>query len=402
MKFNYVARTSSGEVQSGSLESRTREQAIEALQRAGLIIISLKSKITMPFLAREIRFLQGVKSKDLVIFFRQLAILFSAKVSLVEGLRIVAKQTENKYFQEIILKISEEVEAGIILSRAMEKYPKIFSPFYINMIKSGEVSGALENILNYLADYVEKQFYLNSRIKGAFTYPAFVFFGFIIVAVLMLVMIMPHLTSILKESGQSLPWATQAIITVSDGLRNFGWLILLIIGALVGGFFYYLRVYPQGQKQIDMLKLKLPIFGEIFQKFYLARITDTLGTLIAGGIPILQALQIAADIVGNEVLKAILSEARNEVRIGNPMSVVFEKYKYIPIMVTQMVAIGEQTGTIDEVMKKIATFYTREVDNTVNTLSQLIEPVLIVFLGLGVGFLVSAILMPIYNLAGSF
>ncbi len=287
-----------------------------------------------------------------------------------------------------------------MLSKALEKYPRIFSPFFINIIKSGEVSGTLEDVLNYLADYLEKQYYLSSRIKGAMIYPVFILGGFIIIAILMLVMVIPHLADILKEAGQTLPWTTKLIISTSDGLRSFGWLLGLILIAFIGGVVYYVKNYSIGRKIWDTIKLKMPIAGPIFQQFYLSHMSDTLGTLISGGVPILQSLQVAAEVMDNVVLKGIILEAKEEVRVGNTMSSVFEKHEEIPLMVTNMLAVGEQTGSIDMVLKKISSFYTKEVDSTVNSLSQLIEPILIIVLGVGVGILVASVFMPIYSIVG--
>lgn len=400
MKFNYTARTAAGEIQAGDIEAKNKDQAIEILQKHGLIIFSLKEKEVPLFFLREIKFFPTVAPKDLVIFSRQLAVLFSCRIPLMESVRVTAKQTINLYFQDILSKVANDIEAGVVLSKALEKYPKIFSSFFINMVKSGEISGTLENVLNYLADYLEKEYYLSSRVKGAMVYPAFVLACFIIVAILMLVMVIPNLTSILKETGQALPWTTRLIIGASDGIRNFGWLIGSIFIFLIGGAVHYVRNYPDGRKIWDATKLKTPVMGLVFQKFYLSHLSDTLGTLIASGVPILQALQISAEVMDNVVLKEIILEARKEVRIGNTMSSVFGRYNEIPPMVTNMLAVGEQTGTIDMVLKKLSNFYSKEVDNTVSTLTQLIEPVLIVVLGIGVAILVASVLMPIYNMAG--
>lgn len=402
MKFNYKARTPKGDIQIGVVEARNKAQAIEALQKYGLIILFLEEKFTLPFYMQELKISVGVGAKDIVVFCRQLSILFSAKIPLVESLKVTAKQTENNYFRDILSAIANDVEAGAILSKALEKYPKIFSTFFINMVKSGEVSGKLEDVLNYMADYLEKQFYLNSRVKGAMVYPAFILSGFIIVSIVVLTTVIPQLTSILKETDQQLPWTTKVIIGASDWMLNFGWLFGLLGIIIISAGIYYVRNYSDGQHFWDNLKIKAPVFGPIFQKLYLSRLSDSLGTLVSGGIPILQSLQVTADVIDNVVLKEIVLKAREEARVGNAISSEFEKHKEIPPMVTNMLAIGEQTGTIDTVLKKLSSFYSREVDNTVNTLSQLIEPMLIVILGFGVAILVTSVFMPIYNLAGSF
>jgi type IV pilus assembly protein PilC len=400
MQFNYVARTKTGEIQSGMVNATSREAAVEALQAGDLIVLSCVLAGTGPLWLKQIKIFQRVKFKDVVNFSRQLAILFSAKVSLVSGLQALSRQQTSLYFREILYNISNDVEAGIIFSKALAKYPKVFSPFYINLIKSGEVSGNLENTLNHLADHLEKQYYLASRLRSAMIYPSFVLFGFIVVAVLMLTMVIPNLTGILEESGQELPIVTRTIIGLSGFLRAWGWFLLLaLIGLLV--FLWRFARTADGRHFIDRLKLKLPIFGNVFKKIYMARFSENFSTLIKGGLPILQALQISGEVVGNVVFSDIIFRAKEEVRIGNTISAVFEKNKEeIPPMVTQMIFTGEKTGQLDMVLKKISTFYSQEVDAVVNNLSALVEPILIVFLGIGVAILLVAILMPIYNIAG--
>lgn len=398
MQFNYVARDKLGEVHTGTIKAPTQEEAVAVLQANDLIVISCQSTEGMPVWMRQVKFLQKVKNKDLVNFSRQLSILFSAKVSLVVALRALAKQQKSEYFQNIINDISNDVEAGTIFSKALAKYPKIFSTFFINLIKSGEVSGNLENSLNYLADHLEKQYYLQTRLRNALMYPGFIFLGFIVVAVLMLVLVIPNLVSILEQSGQELPFTTTLIIWLSDLLRDWGWLILVFL--IFAGFLVWRYAHsPKGKRFFDQLKLKLPIFGEVFRKIYISRFSDNLSILIRGGLPILQALQISADVIGNVIFTELVLAAKEEVRIGNPMSSAFEKTKEIPPMVTQMIFTGERTGQLELVLQKVSAFYGREVDNVISTLSTLIEPILIVFLGIGVAILLGAILMPIYNIA---
>lgn len=402
MKFNYKARTLKGEIQLGTVEAAERAKAIEILQRNGLIILSIEEKFSLPFYLKDIKFSTGIGAKDMVVFCRQLSILFSAKIPLVESLRTTAKQTDNDQFRDILSRVAKDVEGGLLLSKALEKYPRIFSVFFINMIKSGEASGQLEDVLNYLAEYLEKQYYLNSRVKGAMVYPAFILVGFIIVSIIVLTTVIPQLTSILSETSQKLPWTTNMIIGVSGWLVNYGWMLGISALLIIGSCVYYVRNYLDGQRFWDNLKIKTPIIGPIFQKLYLSRLSDSLGTLIGGGIPILQALQVTADVMDNMILKEIILEAMEQVRVGDTMSLVFGKHKEIPPMVTNMLAVGEQTGTMDNVLKKLSSFYSKEVDNTVGNLSQLIEPILIVFLGIGVAILLAGVFMPIYNLAGSF
>lgn len=399
MEFSYTARTKTGQLQTGTVEAASLHEAVMTLQQHNLIILNLEPLGGSVF-ARRLEFLVRVKQKELVSFSRQLSTLFSAQVPLLESLRGLASQTENSYFKEVLFAVSSDVESGTPLSKSLQKYPKVFSSFYVNMVRSGEVSGNLDRILNYLADYLEKQYYLVSKIKGAMLYPAFILAGFLIIGTLMLIFVIPQLTSILKETGQALPLPTRIIIAASNFLRAWWWLIFLVLLGAIVGWSIYIKKNPRARFWWDNLKIKLPIFGKIFQKFYLSRLCDNLSTLMRGGLPILRALRIGSEVVGHMVYQRILIEAREEVRTGSTISSVFEQYeKEVPPMVTKMMITGERTGALDTILEKLATFYSKEVDNVVGSLPQLIEPILIIILGIGVGILVAAILLPIYNIA---
>ncbi len=380
------------------MEASDRKEAVDTLQGHGLLVVSMEEEGRG--LSFQIGFFSRVKNRDLVSFSRQLATLFGAKVSLVSSLELLASQTEEAYFQEIIFDVASTIEAGDSFSSALANYPKVFSNFYINMIKAGEVSGNLENTLEFLATYLEKQYNLVSKIKGALTYPAFILFGFIIVGILVLTVVIPNLTEVLTQSGQELPLPTRMIIGVSDFLIHWGWALLILLVALVFAFPVWLRKSLATRYFIDGLKLKLPIFGKIYRKFYLARMADNLATLIAGGLSILQAFQITADVVGNLVFKEIILEAKEQIRVGNPISAVFGKYEVIPPLVYQMISTGEKTGSLDYILKKISDFYTREVELVIASLAQLIEPLMIFILGAGVAILFASVLLPVYNIAG--
>lgn len=400
MEFKYSARTPSGQIQRGSTEAASREKAIEALQEKNLIILELRSALSPnSILSQQITIFQRVKGKEMVAFSRQLATLFSARIPLLESLKVLSRQVENKYFSQILFDVANEVESGSLLSKALSKYPKVFSSFFVNMVRSGEVSGGLERSLNYLADYLEKSYYLNSKVKGALAYPAFILSAFLLVGTLMMIFVVPQLTTFLVQTGQELPLPTKILVGTSSLIVNWGWLIFLILVLVVGGGILAVNRLPKARRYLDLFKIKSPLFGKIFCGIYLARITDNLSTLIQGGLPILQALQISAEVVGNVIYKEIIMEAKENVRIGNAISDSFEKHSEIPPMVTQMVATGEQTGSLDEILKKLSIFYTKEIDATVGTLTQLIEPALILVLGAAVAILVASILIPIYNIA---
>lgn len=400
MEFNYVARTKQGEMQTGVVEAVSRNLAIETLQSRGLVLLDLRGNKKGSFLSLNFKLFQRVKMKDLTTFARQLSTLVSAQVPLLSSLQSLSNQTENEYFKEIIFEVAGEVEGGTVFSKALSRHPKVFSDFFVNMVMAGEASGGLEASLNYLADYLEKQYYLNAKVRGALTYPAFILGAFILIAVLMMILVVPKLTSFIKDSGQDLPFLTRVIMGISDFLINWWWLLLV---ALVGGGYYLvhlIKTSPAARQQWDTIKIKLPVFGKrVFQKIYITRIADNLSTLIQGGLSILQALQVTSEVVGNSVYRKIVAEAKEEVRVGSTLSSSFAKHKEIPAMVTQMIATGEQTGSLDVILKKLGQFYNKEVDNTVATISQLIEPIMILLIGGAVAVLVAAILMPIYNIA---
>ena len=407
-KFQYTARTKEGKLESDIAEAPSLEAAISMLQNQQLVIIEIKPFIEAAYLNLNIltkqinNLLNRIKSEDIVLFSKQLSILIQAKVPLVQSLRVLTKQTRNPNFAGIINAVANDVDAGMIFSRALSKYPKVFSNFFIQMTRSGEISGRLEETLTYLSDYINKQYLLNSKVKGAMIYPAFILGAFVIVGVVMLIFVIPNITSILVESGQKLPFVTRILIGTSDFTKKWGWIVFIILGAMIYFTRASIKKSPEWRYAYDGLKLRFPIFGELLKKIYLARFSETLSTLSSAGIAISQSLEITADVVGNSVYKRIILEADEAVRKGSNISVVFARYPEILPMVTQMISIGEQTGKLDSILKQISAFFTEEVNRAFDNIVNLIEPILIVVLGVGVGILVAAILLPIYNLVNAF
>jgi len=399
MKFNYQARTKEGEIQTGTVEAGTREAAIEILQTHDLLVVFLEQVSEVPVYARTLKFFQKIKTKEITIFYRQLAILFDANVSPLESLRILGEQARNPLFKDLLFEIEDDVKGGEPLSQAMAKHPKVFSSFYVNVVKAGEATGKLHEVLRYLADHAEREYNLNHKIRGAFTYPIAILSLFVVVAVLMMIYVVPQLAEMLKEVGQKLPFTTRILIGASDFLRNWIWLLILIIIGLV----IFLRRFvktAEGRLIWDKIKLKIPVIKALFQKIYLARFAENFKTLLVGGIPILKALDVTALVVGNKIYEKIIYEARDKVRAGESISSAFSDYpREITPMVSQMIGVAEKTAQMDMILEKIAVFYQEEVDRSVANMTQLIEPFLILFLGAGVGFLVASILMPIYNIA---
>lgn len=399
MRFNYLARSPKGETQSGTVEAPNQSAALKALQEHDLIVIRIKALEEISLLSRRMKIFERIRRKEVFIFFRELSILVGTDIPLVESLRVLGQQIGNHYFKEIISEVANDVDGGTSFSKALSKYPKAFSTFSVNLIKSGEVAGRLQECLNYLADYLEKEYYLISKIRGAMAYPAFILGAFLIVGIIVIVMVIPQLTSVLLEAGQELPWSTKIVIATSEFVRSWGWVVLLILIVVIFVIWRYNKT-KQGKLVIDGVKLKLPVFGKILQKTYLARLSDNLSALVKGGVSIIQALNVSGQVIGNAVLQRIIWQARDEVKMGRSISAALERHEEIPPLFHQMIKTGEKTGKLDVILSKLSSFYNREVDNVVSGLSQLIEPILIVCLGIGVCILVFSVFMPIYNLAG--
>lgn len=400
MKFNYQARTKEGEIQRGTLEAASKEAALALLEKYGLFVTYLEAAVKPPFYAREIRIFRGISKKDIFLFSRQLAIMFKSGVPLTEALTALAQQTPNPEFREKILKIAESIEGGASFSRALLPYPKEFSSFYVNMVKSGEMSGKLSETLSYLADHLEREYNFIARIRGAMIYPALVFVLFFVIAIVMGVFVIPGLVVILKEVGQEPPWITQMVISLSDIFRKSWWIIILaFLGFII--FIYYFLKTSSGKKFFDHFSLKIPGIGSLLKKIYLCRFAENLSTLIIGGLPIAPALEITGEVVGNEVYKSLILKTRDGVRKGEAISSILERYpEVISPLFIQMVSVGERTGSLDTTLLNIVNFYRQEIDRTVESFLRLLEPILIVFLGVVVGGLALAVLMPLFQTIG--
>ena len=398
MRFIYQARTKKGKIKTGTIEAFDKSTAFSILKSYGLYIVSLEEMVT-PFYAREIKIFERIKKRDLVSFSRQLAIMFKSQVPLVEALQAIAKQTPKKVFREKILKISEEVEGGTSLSAAFSLFPDVFPPFYISMIKSGEASGKLVDVFLYLADYLEREYNFRSKLKTALAYPVFVMIVFLIVAGIIISFVVPQLASLSEETGQELPMVTKIVVSVSNWLKG-NWYFIVLFFILFGAFVYYFLKTPSGKKFFDENILKVPFISSFLKKLYLSRIANSLSTLIAGGLPIGRALKITAEVAGNEVYKQIMLEIGNDVKRGEKLTVSVNKYpKYISPFFSQMISVGERTGTLDTSLQNVVEFSTQGLNQTLDTFSKLVEPVLIVVLGFFVMILMASVLVPLYSIS---
>jgi len=398
MKYNYQARTKTGKSQSGIVEASSREAAISLLRKYGLYVTVLEEVVVPPLYAKRVKLFERISRSDIVLFSRQLAIMFKSKIPLVEALRTLAAQTQNPDLKERILDLSEEVEGGTAFSNALSRQTEIFSAFYIAMVKSGEVSGTLSKALEYLADHLEREYHLTSKVKGAMLYPALILFVVFLVLALMIFFVIPHLGEVLAGTGQELPVITQLVINSATLLRNWGWAFVLGIILLIFAGFRYRRT-KKGKEFFDRTSLAIPVLGPFLKMVNLSRFAENLSTLIAGGLPIAEALQTVGEIVGNVHYQKVIFEARDRVRKGEPISAVLAGAPEVfPPVFTQMVLVGERTGTLDTTLMNIVNFYKGEIDRTVDNLLSVLEPVLIIVLGVIVAGLMLAILVPLYRM----
>lgn len=399
MLFKYQGVDDKGIQKEGEIDAPTKDTAISAIQRRGLIIISIKEQFDKKSFL-EISFFDSVKMKEVVILSRQIATLFEAQVSALKAFTMLATNAENKFLGKKLTTISDDIQAGLSISESLNKHPDVFSPFYVNMVRAGEETGKLNQTFEHLAEYLDRQYALTSKTRNALIYPIFVIITFFVVMSLMFVVVIPKLSAIIQDSGQALPFYTKIVIAFSDFFVNYGFILLI---ALVLGVVWLWRMAKSesGKEYLDRIKLSIPAVGNLYKKLYLSRIADNMDTMLTSGIPIIRAIDITGDVVDSKVYKGILKDVADGVKSGLTISASFEKYpEQMPGILVQMMKVGEETGQLGQILKTLANFYKREVDDAVDTLVGLIEPVMIVVLGLGVGILLVSVLMPIYNIAG--
>jgi type IV pilus assembly protein PilC len=402
MLFKYKAINESGQESEGTIEAINVDIAINSLQRRSLTISSIKPVDDKSLLNRDLTiFGTGISNKDIVILSRQLATLFTAQVSALRIFRLLAAEMENKNLRVKLGEIAEDIQAGTSMSTALAKHPKVFSTFYTNMIKAGEESGKLDETFEYLADYLDRSYEVTSKVKNALIYPAFVIFTFIAVMVLMLTVVIPKISSIILDSGQEVPVYTKVVIGLSQFMTRYGLFFLVILIAGVILLVYYART-PAGKESLAKLKLQIPYISALYKKLYLSRIADNMNTQLISGVPMVKALELTSKVVDNKVYEDLLIASLEEVRGGKSLSDALMPYpREIPGIMVQMAKVGEETGDLGGILKTLAKFYQREVMQAVDTLVDLIEPIMIVALGLGVGFLLASVLIPIYNVSSA-
>lgn len=401
MIFSYKAVDTTNIPVSGTIETTNKELAISSLQKRGYTILSIQSaEEGKGLFNKSFNLFGGVKNKDIVILSKQMSTLFTAQVSALRIFQLLSAEMEKPALRNILVGVSDEIQTGSSISNALSKYPKAFNNFYVNMVKAGEESGKLDQTFEYLADYMERNYEVSSKVKNALIYPAFVITTFIAVMVLMLTVVIPKISSIIIDSGQKIPIYTKVVIAASNFLIDFGPMFLVSI--VIGGFFI-VRYFLSGKGKVFMshIKLQLPYISNLYTKLYLSRISDNMNTMLTSGIPMIKSLELTANVIDNVIYEDIINKVIEDVKAGFPLSTAFGKHPQIPGILVAMTAVGEETGEVGGMLKTLARFYQKEVMNAVDTLVDLIEPMMIVLLGLGVGFLLASVLIPIYNISSS-
>jgi type IV pilus assembly protein PilC len=394
--FTYKVHDRTGRLVEGSLEAQNEQLVVTKLREMGYVPVSVSEQSKSRF-STEIN-LGGTRVglKDIAVFSRQLATMINSGLSILRALAILAEQTESKPLAKVLGEMKLDIERGLSLSQAVGRHPDVFPPIYLAMVRAGESGGMLDDVMVRLADTLEKQVELRGKIKSAMAYPIAVAGIVVVIVTAMLLFVVPMFEGMYKDLHGTLPIPTRVLIAVSGVLTKVWWLLGLALG---GGFVLFKRwvAKPEGRLAFDRFKLRLPVFGELMRKTSLARFSRTLASLMRSGVPIMESLEIVGETSGNAVVSQAMGEARERVRLGESVATSFAGHDVFPPMVVQMIAVGEETGAIDEMLGKIADFYDREVEATVDALTSLIEPLLMVFMGVAVGGMVIALYMPMFQ-----
>ncbi len=402
MKFHYTARTKQGELQTGFVESVNREIATNSLISHELFVLNITSAEAPRWYERMLNLLNRIKPADLMIFTRQLSTLLEAKISLADSLKNIYKQTHNVLLREAVSELSSDIDSGLSLSQAMDRHKNVFSDFYVSMIRSAEVTGKLDEVMSFMADYLEKEVGMLGKVRNALVYPVIVLILFGVVVGIMVGVVFPQLAPIFEESNVQMPAITRVLLGSGQFVAEWWVAILFILAVAIAVAIDYFTT-AEGKIVLDELRVRLPIVGDLYRKVYVARFAESAGVLIRGGIPIAQALEISGQTIGSAIYRDVLHEVSEAVRGGQLMSQALAQYEnYFPLLVSQMVAVGEATGKLESLLTRVSSFYTREVDNSLTNLVDLIQPAMMVGIGILIGVLFAAVLIPIYNLAQTF
>lgn len=395
--FKYVGRTSKGTIKKGTIDTVSRNQAIQELRNKGITPREIK-EVKATIFNRDLAIGSGVKNEDFVIYCRQFATLIRAGVSIVQSTNILAQQTESKVLARALMQIEEEIKEGKSFSEAAVKHPKIFPHLFVNMIKAGEVTGNIDETLDRLANYYEKQNTLRKKIQSTLAYPIILTVVVVAVVIFLLLTIVPQFITLFESLDAELPAITRLVVSMSNFIQYSWWLGLLILALFIGTITFLYKNNKKFHYNVHLAIFKMPIFGKLLQKSAIARFTRTLASLFASSVPILQALTIVEKVVGNPVIGKVILASRSSLEEGRPLSEPIRASWVFPPLVSQMITIGEETGQLDFMLGKVADFYEEDVDRTVDTLKSLIEPLMIVMLAGVVGFIIIAIMIPMFSI----
>ncbi|MFH1161903.1 MAG: type II secretion system F family protein [Candidatus Jorgensenbacteria bacterium] len=401
MKFNYKARTKEGELQVGNVEASAREAAVSVLLGHGLFVLSVEPVKETKWYSRLTDFFERVKVTDLMVFTRQFATLLASQVPLGDSLRSLYAQTSKPVLKEVLAEVASDIESGFSLSQALGRHPGVFSEFYVNMVRSAEVTGRLSEVLDFLADYLERQSMLVSKVRNALVYPVFVVGLFFVVVIIMVTMVIPQIAPIFAESNVQLPALTRFLVSFGTFVVGWWWALIIVFTMLVLLVINYVQT-DEGKAVFNEISLRLPLIGKLLQRSYIARFAESAKVLIQGGLTIPQAIEIASHTIGNYVYRDVLHEAAQAVRKGLLLSQALKDAPYFPPLVSQLIAVGESTGRLEVLLGKISSFYERQVEDIVGNLVELIQPALLVVIGIMVAGLFASILLPLYNLTKVF
>jgi type II secretory pathway component PulF len=401
MQFKFKAKTQNGQIKRGKIDAVDKEMATQLLQKNDLIPLSLKEINQNESIGGAIeRLTSSISQKDMLLFYREFSTLVGAKIPVAPALKTVYQQTESAQLRMVVMEIAQDVEDGLSISESFAKHDNVFSTLSISMIRAGEISGNLQGAIEFVAESAEQNYQLKSKIRGALIYPIFVISVASVIGFITMTWILPKLTGVIVELDVEIPWYTQMMIKIGDFMQSYWWAILILIFGVIIAAVYYIRS-EDGSKEWDRVKLKIPVVGKLFKYVYITRFSENLSVLLKGGIPIVKALIVVSDVVDNIVYKNIVLKAAQDVKVGGEINEEFFKHEEeFPLMVSSMIKIGEETGRLGDILEDVARFYNAEVDQITRNLSSIIEPILIVVLGIGVGVLVFSVLLPIYNIAG--
>jgi type IV pilus assembly protein PilC len=404
MIFHYTALNTDGTKIEADIDGATMDAAVAMLQKKGLTIVTINEQGTggtgLEFITQLSIFKQKIRQKDIVIFSRQIATLFEAGVSALKAFRLLASEGENKSLVEELTHVADDIESGISLSEALSRRPTLFTPFYTNMVKAGEESGKLNETFLFLADYLDRDYEMTQKIKKAMTYPSFVIATFFLIMVAMFVFVIPKMAAMFIDQGAELPTITKIVLAISNIFVKYGPVTFPLM-IVAGWLFHKWSKTDDGKRKIDEIKIQIPVLKVLYQRIFLQRLADNMNTMLSSGVPIVQSIEITSSILDNVIYKDLLVRVGNKVQTGTSFSKALYEEPLVPNILVQMVHIGEETGALGFILKNLANFYRRELDTAIDNVIGLIEPAMIVGLGLAVGILVSSVLLPMYSLSAA-